>query len=76
VTKSGSGTVTSSPRIKGSINCGHKCTASFGSGSTVTLTAKPQGKHVFLGWSGACGGTSPTCTVSMDSLKSVGAAFN
>ncbi len=72
VVKSGSGTVTSSPT---GINCGRSCSASFASNTTVTLTASPDNGWSFSGWSGACGGTSPTCTVSMTANKSATAIF-
>lgn len=72
----GSGTVTSSPKVKGSINCGQKCSGSFTAGSNVTLTAKPKQKHVFVGWAGACSGTSLTCTLPMTSSQNVTANFN
>lgn len=53
VTKTGmgQGTVTSAP---GGINCGATCTASFGSGQLVELTAVPSASFVFLGWGGDC----------------------
>jgi hypothetical protein len=64
VTVTGSGSVTGSPR---GINCGRKCSDAFTVGTSVTLTAKPKGKHNFLGWTGACAGngTSLTCTIPM-----------
>ena len=73
VTVAGSGKVTSSPK---GINCGSKCSDSLTVGTSVTLTAKPANKHAFVGWTGACGGTSPTCTVLMLGDRTVGAAFN
>jgi hypothetical protein len=62
---SGSGTVTSSPT--GTI---------FNAGTSVTLTATPGASSIFAGWSGACSGTSSSCTVAMNSNLSVTAAFN
>jgi List-Bact-rpt repeat protein/putative Ig domain-containing protein len=73
VTRTGSGTVTSSPK---GISCGKHCSKSYTVGTSVTLTAKPAKKHAFLGWTGACSGTSLTCTVSMLGDQSVGADFN
>jgi hypothetical protein len=73
VTHVGSGVVTSSPK---GINCGNQCSHAFAVGSTITLTAKPNKKHLFLGWSGACSGTALTCTVPMLGNKSVAATFN
>jgi uncharacterized repeat protein (TIGR02543 family) len=48
---------------------------SFSPGTSVTLTAYPDGSSIFTGWSGACSGTSPTCIITMDSNKSVTANF-
>ncbi len=72
ITKSGSGTVTSSPA---GINCGNTCSASFATNSTVTLTANPASGSTFSGWSGACSGISTTCTVSMRANQSAKAVF-
>lgn len=76
VTTTGSGTVTSSPKVKGSINCGKKCSGSFSAGTRVTLTASPKKNHRFLGWSGDCSGTSTTCTVDVLGNRNAGAQFN
>jgi hypothetical protein len=66
-------TVTSSPP---GINCGSACSNSFEAGSAVTLTATAGAGSVFTGWSGGgCSGTSTTCPVTMDSDKTVAAAF-
>ena len=70
---SGSGTVASSPS---GINCGSTCNASFSSGTSVTLTATAATGSTFGGWSGACSGTSTSCTVSMSAARNVTAAFN
>jgi phospholipase C len=67
-----SGTVTSSPA---GINCSPSCSASFGSGTSVKLTAVPAKGAFFVGWSGACKGTA-TCTLIMTANKAVTATFN
>ncbi len=76
VTRSGSAatrvTIRSSPA---GINCGSICSASFGSASTVTLTAVTNGNGVFAGWSGACSGTG-ACVVTMNANKAVTATTN
>jgi type IV pilus modification protein PilV len=72
VAKNGSGTVTSSPS---GIDCGATCSASFASGATVVLTATPDNGATFTGWSGACSGTAPTCTVTLTAASSVTADF-
>ena len=67
----GSGTVTSD---QPGINCGSTCTAPYGLGTSVTLTATPMGVSSFGGWSGStCSGTG-TCTVTTDAA--VTATFN
>jgi len=77
ISKSGTGlgTVTSSPL---GISCGSACSASFASGTVVTLTAVAEANtnSAFTGWSGACTGTSTTCTVTMDASKNVTAQFS
>jgi hypothetical protein len=74
VTKSGTGTgtVTSSPA---GIDCGSDCSEAYSSGTSVTLTAMPDGSSYFVGWSGACSGVGP-CTVTMDAAKSANANFS
>jgi M6 family metalloprotease-like protein len=42
---------------------------------TVTLSATASGRGVFVGWSGSCSGTQPTCTVTLDAARSVTALF-
>jgi uncharacterized repeat protein (TIGR02543 family) len=46
------------------------CVIRFGRGNTVTLTASAGG-GVFAGWEGACTGTNPVCTLTMDGPKTV-----
>ena len=72
LTRVGSGTVTSTPA---GIYCGAACSASFDSGSSVTLSATADASSSFVGWTGACAG-STTCVVTMDSAKSVTATFS
>jgi len=73
VTKAGSGTgtVTSAPA---GIDCGSTCSAGFGNGTQVTLTATPAAGSTFAGWSGDCSGAG-TCTVTMTAAHSVTATF-
>jgi len=71
----GTGTVTSSPQ---GINCPSSagpCSASFPSGTTVTLTATPVGS-TFAGWSGGCISSSSVCTFSLQNNTIVTATFN
>jgi hypothetical protein len=75
----GTGTVTSSPA---GINCanftgggGSSCSASYLSGTAVTLTATPNGSSLFTGWSGGgCTGTA-TCLVVMDQARNATGTF-
>ncbi|RUQ35466.1 MAG: hypothetical protein EKK69_14880, partial [Candidatus Competibacteraceae bacterium] len=68
----GSGTVTSSPI---GIECGSDCSEIYALNSVVTLSPSAQPGSTFVGWDGACSGTA-TCTVTMDTAKSVQARFN
>ena len=57
------------------INCGNSCEYSIPTGDTVTLAAVDDGGSDFGEWRGACSGTSPTCTVTLSSARSVSAVF-
>ncbi len=69
----GSGIVTSEPA---GINCGSSCQTGFSPGQSVTLTAQPVANTVFAGWSGACSGLSPTCTLTVDAPKNATSRFD
>jgi uncharacterized repeat protein (TIGR02543 family) len=70
---SGGGTVTSNPP---GINCSFgTCTKKYAENTSVILTASPDANSVFSGWSVACLGTNPSCTVTMNGPKSVTATF-
>jgi List-Bact-rpt repeat protein len=56
------------------IDCGGTCSASYGRGTIVTLTARPEGESSFVGWGGPCAGTGP-CSVTIDAAKTVTAQF-
>src|SRR3989344_4381999 len=73
---------TGSPGVVQTINreiyCGSICTydeAKFSAGSTIMLSASANSGYSFTGWSGDCSGSSPTCTVTIDSAKIVTATF-
>jgi Right handed beta helix region/Divergent InlB B-repeat domain len=72
VTGAGTGIVTSAPA---GVSCTTACSASFGAGTSVALTATPAAGTVFAGWSGACTGSGP-CTVVMDQARAVTARFS
>ena len=74
VSKSGTGTgmVTSNPA---GINCGSTCSATYSSGTTVTLTATPDPGSSFSGWSGCDLASGYTCQVTLSSARTVTASF-
>ena len=74
----GSGSVTDN---LGQINCidtagvqSGTCSASYNTGTAVTLSATPVSPATFGGWGGACSGTGG-CSVVMNSAQSVTASF-
>jgi hypothetical protein len=75
--RSGSGTISGTPNGEFStfINCGSSCSAKFQQGTTVTLTATPAAGVSFTGWSGACSGLTPTCSVTIAGDTKVQASF-
>jgi hypothetical protein len=74
-------TVTTGPGIgtvidaAGKINCGVTCSASFNMGTQVTLAVSAAPNNQFEKWAGACTGTSTSCVVTIDAIKSVTAFF-
>jgi Fe-S cluster biogenesis protein NfuA len=71
VNVSGSGTVISNPS---GISCPANCSASFASGTSVTLSEVPSSGYIFAGWSGACSGAA-SCLVTMSAEENVSATF-
>jgi hypothetical protein len=53
------------------------CSASYVSGTLVTLTAKASGTSTFLGWGGVCAssGTNPTCSLTIAQAANATASF-
>jgi hypothetical protein len=72
VNRQGNGSVISEPA---GIDCGFDCWEDYGWNTSVTLTATPDPGESFLGWSGACTGTDPTCELQMTEYREVSAAF-
>lgn len=68
----GSGTVSSSPP---GLGCASTCSASFPSGTVITLTATPNGS-TFGSWSGCDSVSGQNCTVTLNSDRSVAVTFN
>ena len=69
----GSGTVTSKPT---GINCPGTCKATFNQGTKITLTATPGSNSSLDSWSGACTGSSSTCTITLNSNQTATASFH
>lgn len=68
----GAGKVISSPA---GLGCRTTCSKSVDPGRVVTLTARPDDGAYFTGWSGACSGDDPSCTITMRGNRTVGATF-
>jgi hypothetical protein len=80
VAKAGNGSGTVTGVVTGSasqiINCGSDCTESFGSATSVTLSATPAAGSTFAGWSGGgCLGTG-ACVVNVAANTTITATFN
>ncbi len=71
VSTTGRGYVSSSPS---GIECGYACSESYSPGTVMTLTAKSLG-DTFTEWGGDCSGTQQTCTLELNSDKTVIAKF-
>ena len=69
----GAGTVTSNV---GSISCGATCSASYNNGTSVTLTAVASVGSTFASWIGCDSTSGSTCTVAMNSDRTVTTTFN
>ena len=59
------------------IACVTDCRQAYGTGRSVTLTARATGGSVLSGWTGACAGagSAPTCTLAMGADQDAGATF-
>jgi photosystem II stability/assembly factor-like uncharacterized protein len=79
VAKDGNGdgavTSSSSPAGAGEIDCGNTCTATYASGTVVTLTAQAAIGSTFASWNGCDAVSGATCTVTTSEEKWVGATF-
>ena len=72
VSKTGTGTVTSTPS---GINCGTDCMETYDQNTVVTLTAAPGTGYAFGSWSGACTDSNITCTVTLAESQTITANF-
>jgi len=69
----GSGTITSAPP---GLGCSTTCSASFPAGSTITLTATPNGS-TFGGWAGCDSMSGQTCNINnLTANRTVSVTFN
>ena len=57
------------------LDCGSTCSAKFGFGTSVTLTATPDPGSTFGGWNGVCSKTQTTCTLAVGPITSLKALF-
>ncbi len=75
---SGSGTITATAggTVVDGMSCPGDCSAMVQAGGSITLTAAPAASATFIGWTGACTGVSPTCTIAaVTTAKAVTATF-
>jgi Divergent InlB B-repeat domain len=72
VTRSGAGSVTSTPA--GIIDCGVLCGTAFSGGATMQLSATAEQGSLFVGWGGSCTGTS-VCNLPMTTDRGLTAPF-
>jgi len=54
---------------------GTACQVAFGAATTAALTATPASGYAFAGWGGACSGTNPSTTVSVNAAVTCSATF-
>jgi len=55
--------------------CPGDCAQGYVNDAAVPLSATPAAGSSFAGWSGACSGSAPACTLTMTGGKSVAATF-
>jgi hypothetical protein len=63
-------------RITGSgIDCGTVCSMTYPQPTAVLLQVAPNEDKSFAGWTGACSGTAPTCSITVTGSTPVAATF-
>jgi alpha-tubulin suppressor-like RCC1 family protein len=65
---SGIGRVVSSPS---GLDCSDRCSATFANGDVVQLSAHPDDYSRVSRWSGACSGSTSSCTLTIDGPKAL-----
>src|SRR5258706_8409632 len=73
VTRAGTGAGTVISNV-GIINCGMTCSDTYVTGTSITLTATPDGSSQFTGWLGPCTGTG-TCQFTINGTTTAVATF-
>ena len=63
------------PASPDQIDCGPTCSASYGYGTVVTLTATPGFLSIFDSWNGCDTVSDTICTVTVNAARSVTANF-
>jgi hypothetical protein len=66
----GSGRVTAAK-----MDCGTVCSAKYGYGKSIALTAAEENGSIFDGWNGVCAKTQKTCTFPAGPITSIRAVF-
>lgn len=67
---------TGSGKVTGTkIDCGAVCQGTYHCGETVELRAEPEPKSRFERWEGACAGSDPSVTITLDGDKACTAVF-
>jgi Divergent InlB B-repeat domain/NHL repeat len=74
VNETGQGSVTSLDSKIGCVDGAGTCSASYVSGTPVTLNATAASGYTFSGWSGACTGGNP-CVLTMNQILTATATF-
>ena len=62
----------------GGITCGtggSTCQVTYGSATSVVLSAAPASGFTFTGWGGSCAGTGTSTTIQVDGIRTCTAAF-
>lgn len=61
--------------VPATLECPRGCDVELEDGFQVQLAPVSEPGSLFAGWTGDCGGTAPTCALTMDAPKSVTARF-